>query len=220
MHANLWSCIIYARFGKTQAWATFRVAKCHDQHMWGLLSYISLCPRLWDHHLWYGESTLPGGGRATLGKNMYSFLGIFWIFFGGNISLISSRVIINIQNGFWYKDPKKNSCRLSNESDFLTIFFFNTLIFVWMENLSRWFFVKSHELNFSITIEMVQSIHIQYMIKYFIKFCNYLNHLKRILHFVIYHENVYFLTNILFNCLILIKKCSFLWQLQYWVFTS
>jgi hypothetical protein len=27
-----------------------------------------------------------------------------------------------------------------------------------------------------ILIEMVQSIHIQYMIKYFIKFFNYLNH--------------------------------------------
>jgi hypothetical protein len=63
---------------------------------------------------------------------MYSFLGIFWIFFGGNISLISSRVIINIQNGFWYKDPKKNSCRLSNESDFLTIFFSTHLyLFEW-----------------------------------------------------------------------------------------
>ncbi len=38
------------------------------------------------------------------------------------------------------------------------------------------FFVKSHfKSNFSIVIEMVQSIHIQYMTKYFIKFCNYLN---------------------------------------------
>jgi hypothetical protein len=32
------------------------------------------------------------------------------------------------------------------------------------------FFVKSHESNFSIVIESVQSIHIQYMIKYFIEF--------------------------------------------------
>jgi hypothetical protein len=29
--------------------------------------------------------------------------------------------------------------------------------------------------NKFILIEMVQSIHIQYMTKYFIKFCNYLN---------------------------------------------
>jgi hypothetical protein len=46
--------------------------------------------------------------------------------------------------------------------------------FVWM------FFVKLHESNFSIVIEMVQSIHIQYMIKYFVKFCNYLNNFKSI----------------------------------------
>jgi hypothetical protein len=32
------------------------------------------------------------------------------------------------------------------------------------------FFVKSHESNFSIVIELVQSIRIQYMIKYYIKF--------------------------------------------------
>jgi hypothetical protein len=31
------------------------------------------------------------------------------------------------------------------------------------------FFMKSHVSNFSIVIEMVQSIHIQYMIRYFIK---------------------------------------------------
>jgi hypothetical protein len=48
------------------------------------------------------------------------------------------------------------------------------------EKLVKMFFVKSHESNFSIVIEMVQSIHIQYMIKYFIKFCNHFNHLKSI----------------------------------------
>jgi hypothetical protein len=32
------------------------------------------------------------------------------------------------------------------------------------------FFVKSHESNFSIVIEMIQPIHIQYMIKLIIKF--------------------------------------------------
>jgi hypothetical protein len=41
------------------------------------------------------------------------------------------------------------------------------------EKLVQMFFVKSHESNFSIVIEMVQSIDIQYMTKYFIKFCNY-----------------------------------------------
>jgi hypothetical protein len=39
------------------------------------------------------------------------------------------------------------------------------------------FFVKSHESNFSIIIEMVQSTHVQYIIKYFIKFCNYLQNI-------------------------------------------
>jgi hypothetical protein len=40
--------------------------------------------------------------------------------------------------------------------------------------------MKLCESKFLIVIEMVQSIHIQYMIKYFIKFYNYLNHLKNI----------------------------------------
>jgi hypothetical protein len=44
------------------------------------------------------------------------------------------------------------------------------------EKLIKMFFVKSRESNFSIVIELVQSIHIQYTTKYFIKFCNYLNH--------------------------------------------
>jgi hypothetical protein len=38
------------------------------------------------------------------------------------------------------------------------------------EKVVKMFFVKSHESKFSIVIEMVQPIHIQYMIKYFIKF--------------------------------------------------
>jgi hypothetical protein len=48
------------------------------------------------------------------------------------------------------------------------------------EKFVQMFFVKSHESKFSIVIEIVQSIHIQYMTKYFIKFCNYFNHLKNI----------------------------------------
>jgi hypothetical protein len=38
------------------------------------------------------------------------------------------------------------------------------------------FFVKSHEWKFSYEIKMIQSTHIEYMIKYFIKCCNNLNH--------------------------------------------
>jgi hypothetical protein len=48
------------------------------------------------------------------------------------------------------------------------------------EKLVHMFFVKSHESKISIVIEMVQSTHIQYIIKYFIKFCNYLNHFRNI----------------------------------------
>jgi hypothetical protein len=44
------------------------------------------------------------------------------------------------------------------------------------EKFVQMFFIKSHESNFSIVVQMVRSIHIQYMTKYFIKFCNYLNH--------------------------------------------
>jgi hypothetical protein len=44
------------------------------------------------------------------------------------------------------------------------------------EKFVEMFFVKSHELKFSIVIEMVQSIHMQYITEYLIKFCNYLNH--------------------------------------------
>jgi len=51
------------------------------------------------------------------------------------------------------------------------------------EKLVHMFLVKLHESKFSIVIEMVQSIHIQYMIKYFIIFYNYLNHLKNIFAF-------------------------------------
>ncbi len=55
------------------------------------------------------------------------------------------------------------------------VFFQHTYVCL-NEKLNLMFFVKSHESNFSIVIEMVQSIHKQYMTKYFIKFCNYLNH--------------------------------------------
>jgi len=48
------------------------------------------------------------------------------------------------------------------------------------EKFVQMFFMTSHESNFSIVIEMVQPIHIQYMTKNFIKFCIYLNHLKNI----------------------------------------
>ncbi len=41
------------------------------------------------------------------------------------------------------------------------------------------FFVKSHEWNFSYRVEMVQSIHVQYIIKYFIKCCNYFESLLK-----------------------------------------
>jgi hypothetical protein len=58
------------------------------------------------------------------------------------------------------------------------------------EKLVQMYFVKSHESNFFIVIEMVYSTHIQYMNKYFIKFCNYLNNFKVYLHFVIYHDNI------------------------------
>jgi hypothetical protein len=42
--------------------------------------------------------------------------------------------------------------------NFEQILFFNTLMFVWIEKLVQMFFVKSHDSNFSIIIEMVQSI--------------------------------------------------------------
>jgi hypothetical protein len=38
------------------------------------------------------------------------------------------------------------------------------------EKLAQMFFVESHESNFSIIIKMVQSIHIEYMIKYSLSF--------------------------------------------------
>jgi hypothetical protein len=63
-------------------------------------------------------------------------------------------------------------------------------------------FVKSHESNFSIVIEMVQSTHIQYITKYFIKFCNYLNHFYNIfalcnilLHVLFSHKYIFKLFN-------------------------
>jgi hypothetical protein len=53
--------------------------------------------------------------------------------------------------------------------------FFNIIMFVWMKNLSN-FFCEITCMNFSYRIEIIQLIHIQYMIRYFIKCCNYLNH--------------------------------------------
>ncbi len=75
-----------------------------------------------------------------------------------------------------------------------------------------YFFVKSHEPNFSIVIEMVQSTHIQYITQYFTKFSNYMNHLKIYMHFAI-SCYIYIFSQI--NYLILIKICSFLWWLHY-----
>jgi hypothetical protein len=55
------------------------------------------------------------------------------------------------------------------------VFFHHTYVPL-NEKLVHMFSMKSHESKFPFVIEMVQSIDIQYMTKYFIKFCNYLNH--------------------------------------------
>jgi hypothetical protein len=89
-------------------------------------------------------------------------------------------------------------------------FFFQHINAHLNEKLVKIFFIKPHESKFSIVIEMVQSTHIQYIFKYFIKFCNYLFILKVYLHFAIYCYMFYFLTYIS-------KKCSFFWQLHYLV---
>ncbi len=60
-------------------------------------------------------------------------------------------------------------------SNIIFIIFQHTYVHL-NEKLVQFVYVKSSESNFSIVIEMVQSIHIQYLTKYFIKFCNYLNH--------------------------------------------
>jgi len=69
---------------------------------------------------------------------------------------------------------------------FQQLFFQHSYAQVWMKKFIKMFFVKSHEWNFSYGIEMVQSTHIQYMTKYFIKFCNYFSILKICLHFLAY----------------------------------
>jgi len=85
------------------------------------------------------------------------------------------------------------------------------------------FFMKSHKSNFSIVIEMVKLIHIQYITKYFIKFCNYLNHFKSIFAFCsILWEHLFFQIYI-FNYLILINNLiSFenyiIWQIELFYF--
>jgi len=65
---------------------------------------------------------------------------------------------------------------ISNENIFLANIFFQQTYAHLNEKLVQMFFLKSHESKFSIVIEMVQSIHIQYMIKYCIKFWNHFNH--------------------------------------------
>jgi hypothetical protein len=71
-------------------------------------------------------------------------------------------------------------------------------------------FAKSHEWNFSYGIEMVQLIHMQYMTKYFIKCYNYLNILRKYLHFVVYWYRYYFFIDLLFNHLLSMKNVVFL----------
>jgi hypothetical protein len=85
----------------------------------------------------------------------------------------------------------------------------------WNEKLVNMFFAKSFESNFSIVIEMVQSIHIWYIITYFIKFCNYLNHLKNtfapchiLFQVSFFHKYIIYSFNI--N-----QKSIFFWQLHY-----
>jgi hypothetical protein len=100
--------------------------------------------------------------RLALSKKMI-FLGYILYYFGGNFYLISSSIFIC------------NSCYFQMKSNF-----FQHTYLCLNEKLVHMFFVRSRESSFLIVIEMVQSIHIQYIIKYFIKFCNYLNHLKNI----------------------------------------
>jgi hypothetical protein len=108
-----------------------------------------------------------------LGKKLH-ILGYILVYFGGNFSFISSKVLITIYNGFWHKGLQHNSCNISNEINFLTKCFFSTHLcsFEWKTCLNVFC-----EITWD---EMLQSIHIQYIINYFIKFCNYLNHLKSI----------------------------------------
>jgi hypothetical protein len=75
----------------------------------------------------------------------------------------------------------KNSCHLSNESSFLINLFFQQTYVHLTENLVQMYFVKSHESKFSNATEMVQSIHIQYMTKYFKNFWKQYNHFSKII---------------------------------------
>jgi hypothetical protein len=53
--------------------------------------------------------------------------------------------------------------------------------------------MKSHKSNFWIVIEMLQSIHIQYMIRYFIKLNTIIWSIFRIyLHFAMYRDHLNF----------------------------
>jgi hypothetical protein len=93
-----------------------------------------------------GESTLKGD---VLGKKINSSFSIFYIILGGNISLISSSILINISNDFGTK-----------ASNIIFVIFQMKIIFQHTyvrlnEKLVHMFFVKSHEPNSSIVIEMV-----------------------------------------------------------------
>jgi hypothetical protein len=146
------------------------------------------------------ESRLRG---VALGKKMYSFLYTFNIIMGVNFLWFhlvfwwaykmyfvtkASHIILVI---FQIKINFQQNVFLQHTYAYLNEKHVNTL------------FVKSHESNFSIVIEMVQLTHIQYIIKYFIKFCNYLNHFKSIftlcnilLHVSFFHKYIIYSFNI------------------------
>jgi hypothetical protein len=138
----------------------------------------------------------------------------FWVhvLFQGSFSFISSSILRNTSNGFLHKSLLQNSCYLSIDNVFSTNLYVFTHLCLFEWKISFICFLWNH-INGTLHIELKwdneftcniwwnisSSLVIVWMV------------FEVYLHFVIYHDNYNFLTNIIFNQLISISKWVHSW---------
>ncbi len=153
----IWTMASLATFMNSKKQTTNRlfVASWHHNLVNGFASLVcTMALETWFFMVNFkkGESTLKGD---VLGKKINSSFSIFYIILGGNISLISSSILINISNDFGTKASNIIFVIFQMKIIFQQTFFFQHTYVRLNEKLVHMFFVKSHEPNSSIVIEMV-----------------------------------------------------------------
>jgi hypothetical protein len=157
------------------------------------------------------------GWKHTTRGPLWAKKCFFWgVYFGGNVYLISSSILINILNGFWYKASNIILVIFQMKVFFQQNVFFNTLMFIWMKNLFKRFceitWIKIFNYNWNGTINSY-SIYVEVfhqVLQLFESFLEYIFTLQYIM-------TTYKLSQFFLNNLGLIKKCKFLWKLHYLV---